>query len=53
MPHANTEIRALAEQWIQAWDARDLDGIMRRYSQDVDFEANTVVRRWVCCQIPR
>ena len=44
MPHANTEIRPRAEQWIQAWDARDLDGIMKHYSQDVDFEANTVIR---------
>lgn len=40
------EMRALAEHWIQMWNSRDLDGIMAHYAPDIEFEANTVVRRW-------
>ena len=46
MPHTIAEMRALAEQWIAAWNARDLGRIMDHYAADVEFEANTVVRRW-------
>lgn len=46
MPHTTAEIRALAEQWIQAWNTRDLNRIMDHYATEVEFEANTVVRRW-------
>jgi SnoaL-like protein len=46
MPHTIAEMRALAEQWIAAWNARDLGRIMDHYASDVEFEANTVVRRW-------
>ena len=46
MPHTIAEMRALAEQWIAAWNARDLGWIMDHYASDVEFEANTVVRRW-------
>ncbi len=40
------EMRTRANEWIEAWNARDLDRIMDHYSSDVEFEANTVVRRW-------
>jgi hypothetical protein len=40
------EMRALAEEWIRAWNSRDLDGIMAHYAADVEFQANTVVHRW-------
>lgn len=46
MPHTTAEIRALAELWIQAWNTRDLNRIMDHYAAEVEFEANTVVRRW-------
>ena len=46
MPHTIAEMRALAEQWMAAWNARDLGRIMDHYAADVEFEANTVVRRW-------
>ncbi|HUC61138.1 MAG TPA: nuclear transport factor 2 family protein [Alphaproteobacteria bacterium] len=46
MPPRNVDGRALAEQWIAAWNSRDLDRIMEHYAVDVEFEANTVVRRW-------
>jgi SnoaL-like domain len=46
MPHTIAEMRAIAEQWIAAWNARDLGRIMDHYAADVEFEANTVVRRW-------
>jgi ketosteroid isomerase-like protein len=39
-------LRSLVEDWIEAWNARDLDRIMRHYASSVVFEANTVVRRW-------
>jgi hypothetical protein len=39
-------MRALAEQWMAAWNAGDLGRIMDHYAADVEFEANTVVRRW-------
>jgi ketosteroid isomerase-like protein len=40
------EIQCLVEKWIAAWNAHDLDGIMEHYATDVQFEANTVIRRW-------
>jgi ketosteroid isomerase-like protein len=46
MPHTIAEMRALAEQWMAAWNAGDLGRIMDHYAADVEFEANTVVRRW-------
>jgi len=46
MPRTIAEMRLLAEQWIGAWNARDLDRIMEHYAADVEFEANTVIRRW-------
>jgi hypothetical protein len=38
--------RAIVEDWIEAWNCKDLDRIMRHYASSVVFEANTVVRRW-------
>jgi hypothetical protein len=46
MTHTITSMRALAEDWIEAWNSRDLDRILDHYAADVEFEANTVVRRW-------
>jgi SnoaL-like domain len=46
MRWTTTELRALAEHWIQAWNSRNLDEIMFHYASNVEFEANTVVRRW-------
>jgi len=46
MANSTIEMRALAEQWIAAWNSHDLDRIMDHYDADVEFEANTVVRRW-------
>jgi len=38
--------RALASAWIDSWNRHDLGSIMAHYSDDVVFEANTVVARW-------
>jgi len=38
--------RRLVEEWMEAWNSRDLDRIMEHYASSVEFEANTVVRRW-------
>ena len=46
MPKTSSELRMIAEDWIRAWNARDLDRIMVHYATDVEFEANTVVVRW-------
>ena len=35
-----------AESWIAAWNRRDLDAILAHYTDDVVFEASTVVRRF-------
>ena len=46
MPLSDTQKRQLAQHWIEAWNAHDLDRIMSHYASDIEFEANTVVRRW-------
>jgi hypothetical protein len=38
--------RAHADVWLAAWNAHDLDAIMACYSDEVEFVASTVVRRW-------
>jgi hypothetical protein len=43
---ALADLRQIAEHWIAAWNAHDLDAIMSHYAADIDFEADTVVRRW-------
>jgi ketosteroid isomerase-like protein len=40
------DLQSLVDDWIAAWNARDLDRIMGHYADSVVFEANTVVRRW-------
>ncbi|WP_327287735.1 YybH family protein [Streptomyces sp. NBC_01198] len=42
----NLDHRAHADAWLAAWNAHDLDAVMACYSEDVDFAASTVVRRW-------
>jgi SnoaL-like domain len=46
MANESFDSRSLAEQWIEAWNSHDLDRIMHHYATDIEFEANTVVRRW-------
>ena len=46
MPLSDTQRRQLAQHWIDSWNAHDLDRIMGHYASDIEFEANTVVRRW-------
>lgn len=36
--------RSIVEDWIEAWNCKDLDRTMRHYASSVVFEANTVVR---------
>ena len=40
------DLRSHADAWLAAWKARDLDAIMACYSENVDFVASTVARRW-------
>lgn len=46
MPKTIIELKAIAEDWIASWNAHDLDRIMSHYADNVEFEANTVVKRW-------
>ena len=46
MPLSDAQRGQLAQHWIDAWNAHELDRIMEHYAVDVEFEANTVVRRW-------
>jgi ketosteroid isomerase-like protein len=40
------EARAHVEDWIRAWNERDVDAILSHYADDVVFRASTVARRW-------
>ena len=46
MPLSDIQRRQFAQHWIDAWNGHDLDRIMEHYAADVEFEANTVIRRW-------
>ena len=46
MARSPAELRRIAEDWIAAWNARDLDAIMHHYADGIEFEADTVARRW-------
>ena len=35
-----------AQDWCDAWNRRDLDAIMHRYSDEVEFSSPTVIKRW-------
>ena len=38
--------RVHAEQWIAAWNARNLDAILEQYATSIRFTAPTVISRW-------
>lgn len=38
--------REIAEDWVFAWNARDLDRILSHYVEDVAFSSPTVVTRY-------
>ncbi len=40
-----TKIEIIAD-WIDAWNAHDLERIMSHYADEVEFIAQTVVSRW-------
>jgi ketosteroid isomerase-like protein len=40
------DVQHIAEDWIDAWNAHDLDRISHHYAENVVFEANTVMARW-------
>lgn len=37
-------MRRLAERWLGAWNAHDLDAILSHYAEDVEFTSPFVVR---------
>jgi ketosteroid isomerase-like protein len=36
----------VARDWCDAWNRRDLDGIMCHYADDIEFSSPTVIKRW-------
>ena len=42
-PLSAAQGRALADEWVQAWNARDLDAIMALYAPGVVFQTPTVI----------
>jgi hypothetical protein len=43
---AASTAEAHVQAWLAAWNAHDLDAIMRTYAPDVRFNAQTVTARW-------
>jgi hypothetical protein len=43
VPLDGEHARALAEEWVAAWNAHDLDAIMSLYAPDVVFQTPTVI----------
>ena len=41
------EARKIAEDWIGAWNNRELDRIISRYADDVEFSSPTVMTHGV------
>lgn len=42
-PLAETRARELAEEWIAAWNAHDLDAIVSLYSPSIVFQTPTII----------
>jgi ketosteroid isomerase-like protein len=42
----NEEAWQAAREWCDAWNRRDIEGIMHHYADDVEFSSPTVVKRW-------
>ncbi len=40
------DYKLLAADWINAWNNRDIDSIMKHYADDVEFHSPTVIKRW-------
>jgi hypothetical protein len=40
------QARQAARDWCDAWNRRDLDGIMHHYADDVEFSSPTVIKWW-------
>jgi ketosteroid isomerase-like protein len=43
---ANLSYKALAADWINSWNNRDIDKIMDHYADEVEFHSPTVTKRW-------
>src|SRR5260370_36579512 len=38
------KIEALAQNWIQAWNQRDLEAVLSHYTEDVEFQSPLVAK---------
>jgi len=38
------ETEAFAKKWVQAWNRRDLEGVLSYYTEDVEFKSPLVVK---------
>ncbi|WP_183575172.1 nuclear transport factor 2 family protein [Mucilaginibacter sp. X5P1] len=39
-------VKKHAQEWIEAWNQKNIEGIMIHYADDVEFAAITVTKRW-------
>src|SRR5712692_4245014 len=37
-------VEAFAQDWIQAWNQRDLDAVLSHYTEDVEFQSPLVIK---------
>ena len=42
----NLNFKALALDWIDGWNKRDIERIMNHYADDIIFYSPTVIKRW-------
>jgi ketosteroid isomerase-like protein len=43
---SNINYKALATNWIDAWNKRDINRIMDHYADEIEFHSPTVNKRW-------
>ncbi len=43
LPLGDERARGLAEEWVEAWNAHDLDAIMALYAPEVVFQTPTII----------
>jgi len=43
---SNINYKALATDWIDAWNKRDIDRIVDHYADTIEFYSPTVIKRW-------
>jgi ketosteroid isomerase-like protein len=40
--HAASDLAALGREWVEAWNARDLERVLKLYSEDVEMTSDRI-----------